>query len=61
MPEIMVRPVTLHDIPAIAGIYGHAVMHGTGSFEIAPPDAAEMERRLQLLRHPFRCRARLSI
>jgi L-amino acid N-acyltransferase YncA len=49
MPEIMVRPVTLHDIPAIAGIYGHAVMHGTGSFEIAPPDAAEMERRLQLL------------
>ncbi len=49
MPEMMVRPVAADDIPVIARIYGHAVMHGTGSFEIAPPDAAEMERRLQLL------------
>ena len=39
------RPSTIADIPAIAAIYSHHVRTGTGSFEIDPPEAAEMERR----------------
>lgn len=35
------------DIPAIAAIYGHWVTHGLASFELSPPDAAEMARRRQ--------------
>jgi phosphinothricin acetyltransferase len=33
------------DIPAITEIYAHHVLHGTGSFEIDPPDTEEMQRR----------------
>lgn len=33
------------DLPAITAIYHHAVLHGTGTFELDPPDAAEMGRR----------------
>jgi len=40
-----IRPSREDDIPAIAAIYGHAVRHGTASFELEPPDAAEMARR----------------
>ena len=49
------RPATLADIPAITAIYGHAVLHGTASLEIDPPDEAEMARRLERLQaghHP---------
>lgn len=41
----LVRPAADHDIPAIAAIYAHHVLHGLASFEIDPPDAAEMGRR----------------
>ncbi|MGE0562909.1 MAG: N-acetyltransferase family protein [Pseudolabrys sp.] len=41
-----IRPATADDIPAITRIYGHAVKHGTASFELDPPDAAEMARRM---------------
>ncbi len=34
-----------HDIPEITGIYSHHVLHGSATFEIDPPDVAEMERR----------------
>ena len=34
----------LADIPAITRIYAHAVEHGTASFELTPPDEAEMAR-----------------
>lgn len=37
------------DIPAITAIYAHAVMHGTASFELDPPDEAEMLRRMAAL------------
>jgi phosphinothricin acetyltransferase len=37
------------DIPAITRIYAHAVEYGTASFEIEPPDEAEMGRRMQAL------------
>ena len=47
MPEasIVLRDSTDADIPAIARIYGHWVRHGLASFELEPPDAAEMAKR----------------
>jgi len=42
---LLVRPSADSDIPAIAAIYAHAVIHGTASFELDPPDEAEMARR----------------
>ncbi len=33
------------DVPEITGIYRHAVLHGRASFELVPPDAAEMTAR----------------
>jgi len=47
--SIALRPATLADIPAITRIYAHAVEHGTASFELTPPDEAEMTRRMQSL------------
>ena len=44
-----IRPATPADIPAITRIYGHAVPHGTASFELEPPGEAEMARRMQAL------------
>ena len=42
-----VRSATPADIPAIAGIYAHAVINGTASFEIEPPDDNEMRQRME--------------
>jgi phosphinothricin acetyltransferase len=47
MTSPAVRPATPADIPAIATIYRHAVLHGTASFELEPPDEAEMLRRYE--------------
>ena len=44
MPDLSIRPATPADIPAITRIYAHAVRHGTASFELEPPDEAEMTR-----------------
>ncbi len=49
MSDISTRPAALFDIPAITAIYAHAVRHGTASFELEPPDEAEMTRRMQAL------------
>lgn len=46
----VIRPATPDDIPAIARIYGHAVRHGTASFELDAPDDAEMARRMKTIR-----------
>ncbi len=46
-PEI--RPATEADLPAITRIYEHAVLHGTATFELTPPDLAEMTRRFRSL------------
>jgi L-amino acid N-acyltransferase YncA len=46
---MMVRAATAHDVPAITRIYAHAVLHGTASFEIEPPDEAEIGRRMRAL------------
>ena len=47
MPSLIVRPSTAEDLPAITRIYGHLVLHGTGTFELDVPDEAEMARRRQ--------------
>jgi L-amino acid N-acyltransferase YncA len=44
-----IRTATPADIPEIARIYGHAVRTGTASFELEPPDEAEMARRHRAL------------
>lgn len=41
----MIRPSQDADLPAITEIYAANVLHGTGTFEIDPPDLAEMARR----------------
>jgi L-amino acid N-acyltransferase YncA len=41
----IVRPSEDRDLPDITAIYSHAVLNGTASFEIDPPDEAEMARR----------------
>ena len=43
--RILVRPAIAADIPAITAIYRQHVLRGLASFEIDPPDAAEMLRR----------------
>lgn len=51
-----IRPAQLRDVPAITEIYSAAVLHGTASFELDPPDESEMTRRYQALRcggYPF--------
>ena len=40
-----IRAAVAEDAPALAKIYGHHVLTGAATFEIEPPDSAEMERR----------------
>src|SRR5262245_41225674 len=49
MPAFTIRPAVLDDVAAITRIYAHAVRHGTASFELDPPDQAEMTRRWRAL------------
>ncbi|MBL8581910.1 MAG: N-acetyltransferase [Rhizobiaceae bacterium] len=44
-----IRPAREADLPAIADIYADAVVHGTATYELDPPDLAEMRRRLSVL------------
>ena len=44
-PAVLLRPTAAADIPKIAAIYADAVLTGTASYEIEPPDEAEMARR----------------
>jgi phosphinothricin acetyltransferase len=41
----LIRPSTDADLSAIAAIYAHHVLHGTGTFETTPPTEAEMAAR----------------
>ncbi len=43
---MLIRDAAPADLPAITAIYAHHVLHGTGTFEEAPPDEAEMARRV---------------
>lgn len=42
---LLIRPSTSADLPVITAIYGWNVQNGTGTFELDPPDEAEMARR----------------
>jgi phosphinothricin acetyltransferase len=47
--SVQIRPTTPADLPAITAIYRHAVLTGTATFELEPPDLAEMTRRYDSL------------
>ena len=47
--SLAIRPATPADVPAITRIYAHAVETGTASFELTPPDEAEMAQRMASL------------
>ena len=42
---LQIRPSTDADVTAVTSIYAWNVRHATGTFEIEPPDEAEMARR----------------
>lgn len=44
---LSIRPALPADIAAITQIYAHAVLHGTASWELDPPDAAQMMQRFE--------------
>jgi phosphinothricin acetyltransferase len=43
----LIRPSQDSDLPAIASIYGHHVLNGTGTFETEPPSVQDMATRRQ--------------
>lgn len=47
MIDASIRPAGPSDIAAITRIYDQAVREGTASFELEPPDEAEMTRRYE--------------
>jgi phosphinothricin acetyltransferase len=49
MSLLEIRPTVAADLPVITGIYEHAVRYGTATFELIPPDLAEMTRRFAAL------------
>jgi L-amino acid N-acyltransferase YncA len=49
MSSLEIRSATAADLPFITEIYEHAVRYGTATFELIPPDLAEMMRRFNVL------------
>ena len=47
MSDLRILPATPADIPHIVRIYAPAVETGSSSFELEPPDAAEIGRRMK--------------
>lgn len=47
---IIVRAATAADLSAVTAIYRHHVLHGLATFEIEPPDVAEMGCRFAAVR-----------
>ena len=47
--SITIRPATVADLDAITEIYADAVKHGTATYELEPPDRAEMGARFDSL------------
>lgn len=45
-----IRDLTEDDLPTVASIYADAVNKGTASYELVPPDLAEMTIRFQALK-----------
>ena len=46
---MIIRAATEGDAEALAAIYGHAVLHGFGTFETTPPAPEEMDRRRRVI------------
>jgi L-amino acid N-acyltransferase YncA len=49
MSSLEIRAAAAADLTAITAIYQHAVLYGTATFELIPPDLAEMTRRFEAL------------
>ncbi len=49
MSSLEIRPAIAANLPSITEIYADAVRVGTATFELVPPDLAEMTRRFQAL------------
>jgi phosphinothricin acetyltransferase len=49
MASLEIRSATAADLPAVTEIYEHAVLYGTATFELIPPDLVEMTRRFKAL------------
>jgi len=47
---VIVRAASDADIAAVAAIYGHHVLHSTGTFEETPPSEAEIAARIAAVR-----------
>lgn len=43
---MIIRDATPEDAAAVAAIYAHHVVHGTGSFEASPPSCEQMRERM---------------
>jgi phosphinothricin acetyltransferase len=43
---LRIEAASARDAPAIAALYAHHVLNGTATFEIEPPDAAEIAARM---------------
>lgn len=50
MPDFDIRPATSDDLRTISDIYAYAVRTGTATFELEPPDLAEMTARFAKLK-----------
>jgi phosphinothricin acetyltransferase len=50
MSALEIRAATAADLPSVTKIYEQAVRHGTATFELTPPDLAEMTRRFDALK-----------
>src|ERR1700712_5742633 len=50
MSPLEIRPAAEADLPFITEIYRQAVLYGTATFELIPPDLAEMTWRFDVLR-----------
>ena len=49
-PDLLIRARTDADMARITEIYNHHVLHGASSWELTPPDEAEMLTRAQTLK-----------
>jgi phosphinothricin acetyltransferase len=49
MTPLQIRTAVVADLPLITEIYAHEVRFGTATFELVPPDLAEMTRRFRTL------------
>ena len=47
MDEITIRDARPDDADAVAAIYGHHVLHGTASYDVAPPPAEYLRSKIE--------------